>query len=644
MRLRPLSRACAATVLVLAALAPEAAGARGDLESQLKSVVGIRLRGNHRVSGREIRRVLKTRRPSIWPWATRAPLRLDFLRADAAAIAIVYHQQGFLDVEVSDTVLATRDPHAVVVRFTIREGERSRVATVDFAGARAVPPEVLRRTLYARPGKPFNPAYLIADTALISRQYQERGYLPHVVGSASRDARDSLAVRVLYAVDEGPLYRLGQVYFSTPGALHVREKLVRRELLLKPGSVYRLSRAEESQERLYETGLFGQVQLTPLPDSTNTLMEFFLQVRERKPRWLDAGVGSGTEERFRVSGEWGHRNLIGQGLQGAVGGRLSYDAKGRFLLSRGETSLREPWLFGTRNRAQASLYLERHDYRTENLLIRKDARGVSFQVRRDFGRLTNLRLTQDNTFVTQRPEFLVDTLSDSVRTALLQDFTPSYSTHRLQLGGDRDRRDNPLDPARGSFQTAAAEVAGGPFKGSTSFTKFQMRSSWYTALPRSRVVLATHARGGLIKPFGERKDFIPAAGVDREVARVPTEDVFRLGGVNSVRGYDENEIARSGGLFLLQANAELRVPLAGPFGAEAYVDAGNVWARPEYIRRQHFTPRFGRKRLDPGDVRYVYGAGGRFRLPFGPLRLDYTWGLAGRHRFGRLQFAIGATF
>ena len=60
-------------------------------------------------------------------------------------------------------------------------------------------------------------------------------------------------------------------------------------------------------------------------------------------------------------------------------------------------------------------------------------------------------------------------------------------------------------------------------------------------------MLAARARGGLVKPFGERKDFIPSADVDREVARVPTEDLFRLGGVNSVRGYAENEIAPAGG-------------------------------------------------------------------------------------------------
>jgi outer membrane protein assembly factor BamA len=369
-------------------------------------------------------------------------------------------------------------------------------------------------------------------------------------------------------------------------------------------------------------------------------------LRGRKLRWVDAGVGTGTQERLRFEGEWGHRNLGKHGLQGLIGARLALDQHARFLLSRGEVSVLEPWLLGTRNRARVTLYAEkRKDFRIDTLEIEKEARGVAFQIQRDFGRLTYLRLTQDNTWVVdQKARFLNPTLTPAVRDSLLEGFLPRYSTHRLQLSGVRDRRDSPLTTARGNLQAASAELAGGPFKGSTSFTKFETSSSWFTPLRRPGWVLATRVRGGLVKPFGERKDFIPLAGVDREVARVPTEDVFRLGGVNSVRGYSENEIATSGGLALLLGNVELRVPVVGPFGLELYLDAGNVWARPEFIKVEDFTPRFGRLELDAGDVRYVYGAGARFNNAFAPVRLDLTWGVERGHRLGRLQFAVGPTF
>ena len=621
------------------------AASRSDLESQLKTVADVRLRGRHSVGAREIRAVLKTRPPSFWPWAERRPLRTDFLKADCAAVEAVYHQHGFLDAAVRDSLLPARNPGRARVLFLIREGPRSRIADVGFEGLQAVPEEALRRALYARARRPFNPAYLVADTAIIARQEGERGHLPSVVGTARRDEADSLSVHVVYRVNEGPAYLVGTVNIENPEVLRVSDKLVRRELLLRPGSVYRESKAEESEERLYETGLFSEAKVSPRPDSTNSRMEFFVRVRGRKLRWLDAGVGSGTQERLRFEGEWGHRNLGKHGLQGLLGARLALDQNAKFLLSRAEVSVLEPWLLGTRNRAQVTVYAEkRKDFGIAALEIEKRARGVAFQVQRGLGRLTYVRLTQDNTWVEQEAGFLDPGLSTTFRDSLLQGFLPSYSTHRLQLSGVSDRRDNPLNTARGSLQAASAELAGGPFKGSTSFSKFQVSSSWFVPLRRPGWLLAARARGGLVKPFGERKDFIPSVDVDREVARVPTEDLFRLGGVNSVRGYAENEITPSGGLALLNANLELRVPVVGLFGLELFVDAGNVWARPELIRPGDFTLRLGRAQLDAGDLRYVYGAGGRFNLAFAPVRLDVAWGAQAGHRAGSLQFAVGPTF
>ena len=625
---------------------PDPAASRSDLESQLKTVAAVRLRGRHSVSAREIRTVLKTRPPSFWPWAERRSLRTDFLSADCAAVQAVYHQHGFLDATVRDSLLPARDPGRVQVLFLIQEGSRSRIVGVEFEGVQAVPLEALSRAVYARPRRPFNPAYLVADTAIIARQEGEYGHLPRVVGTARRDEQDSLGVHVVYRVEEGPVYRVGTVRIVDLEALQVSEKLVQRELLLKPGSVYRQSKVEESEERLYETRLFSQAQVSPQPDSTNSRMEIFVRVRGRKPRWLDAGMGSGTYERLRFEGQWGHRNLGKHGLQGLLGARLALGKDAKFLLLREELSVLEPWLLGTRNRAQLTIYAEkRKDYHIAGLEIEKRSRGVAFQVQRGFGRLSYVRLTQDNTWVVeQTPSFLNSDLPAAIRDSLLQDFLPSYSTHRLQLSGVRDRRDNPLSTTRGNLQAASADLVGGPFKGSTSFTKFEVSLSWFMPLRRPGWVLASRARGGVLKPFGERKDFIPSADVDPEVARVPTEDLFRLGGVNSVRGYAENEIAPAGGLTMLNANLELRVPVVGLFGLELFVDAGNVWARPELIRPGDFTLRLGRAQLDAGDVRYVYGAGGRFNLAFAPVRLDVAWGAQAGHRTGSLQFAVGPTF
>jgi outer membrane protein insertion porin family len=224
---------------------------------------------------------------------------------------------------------------------------------------------------------------------------------------------------------------------------------------------------------------------------------------------------------------------------------------------------------------------------------------------------------------------------------------PRYTTHRLRLIGERDLRDSPFLPTRGSIQTALLEVAGGPLRGTSSFLKGEFASSWYTPLG-GRWGIAARVRAGAIDPFGRPPAFTPSPDVDPAVARVPLEDRFRTGGVNSIRGYSDNSIPAAGGLALLQANLELRVPLAGPLGLEIYADAGNAWARWERIRAASFVPEVSHEALGVDDVRYVFGIGPRLDLPIGPVRLDFTWSLRPTADRAALvaepQFAIGPSF
>jgi outer membrane protein insertion porin family len=249
--------------------------------------------------------------------------------------------------------------------------------------------------------------------------------------------------------------------------------------------------------------------------------------------------------------------------------------------------------------------------------------------------------------VRQSLELLDRSLDAVTRDSIERVAVPRYTTHRLRLVAERDLRDSPFITTRGSIQTLSAEAAGGPLRGTSSFAKGEIVSSWFTPV-RGTWVFAARVRAGAIDPFGTPPQFTPAPGVDPEVASVPLEDRFRTGGVNSIRGYSDNAIPPSGGLAVLQANLELRVPVAGPFGIELYADAGNAWARWEQIRGAAFFPEVSHLALGDHDVRYVFGFGPRLDLPIGPVRLDFTWSLRPTRDRAALvaepQFAIGPSF
>lgn len=648
-------RASAAAALVLAltfgvasvsAQAPDGRGA--DLPAQLRTVASVRFEGQKGLGRRELKAAnLKTRRPSRLPWKDRPSLRLDYLRSDTSAIANLYRHYGYLDARAEWRLESTHEPGAARVVFVVREGQRSRVRAVTLTGVHAFPEREVRGALLARFGEPFDPAFLQLDTLKLRSRYQERGHLALVHASARRDSLQPLAVDVRYDVIEGLPYRVGEISYQGEG--HVRESLARRELMLKSGDIYRHSRLDRSIERLYETTLFNQVQFTPLPDSSTHLVGFALRVSERKPRWVDVGVGSGTSDRFRASAQWGHRNLDTRALRAIGDGEVALDGSAKFRKAGASASLVEPWLLGLRLSGQATALYQRADDRDDyRYVLHSNTRGARFTLFREVSRIARWALSEENLLVHQDYDILIPDLPDSTRDSLRTSVVPSYRTNTLRLTVERDLRDNPIAATRGSMQALLAELSGGPLKGASSYRKVQLSSSWYTPLPNGWT-FASRAMGGVMTPFGDiANNFSPDAS-DADVARVPRPQRFFVGGPNSVRGYGENSIPLDGGLAMVLGNLEMRIPVAGPFGLEVFLDAGNVWDRPSYVKAGDFIAPWQASRERRNDLRYSYGIGGRLVLPFGPLRVDLAW--SDRSDFPRsrnvpfsYQFAIGPTF
>src|SRR5262249_43574443 len=270
---------------------------------------------------------------------------------------------------------------------------------------------------------------------------------------------------------------------------------------------------------------------------------------------------------------------------------------------------------------------------------------------REFSNIFRGSLIGHTALVHQSYDVFLDTTSAEVQ-ASLANLLPRYYDNGVALSLFRDTRDDRITPARGSLQTLVAEESGGPLKGSSSYQKLQLVSSWYT--PRTNGwLIAVRWSGGVMGPIGKASQDISIQTEDPVVARVPKERRFFIGGVNSLRGFGENSVPGDGGLAMLLANAEARIPVWGPFGAEAFVDAGNVWARPGHVRLATFVAPWNSRQGQPGDLRYTCGIGARLLLPFGTLRMDLSWSrhpeFSGSKVFKRLvpfnvQFAIGPSF
>jgi outer membrane protein insertion porin family len=170
-----------------------------------------------------------------------------------------------------------------------------------------------------------------------------------------------------------------------------------------------------------------------------------------------------------------------------------------------------------------------------------------------------------------------------------------------------DKRDNWLWPKRGSVNEVSAESNLKLLGGDLDYNKLEARSYWYLPLSEDGpFVLAFGARAGVIVR-GQSTDLIPI------------QYRFFNGGYDSVRSFRYNELGPkvngdpTGGEFYSTGNVEIRMPgfILDDLGWTVFWDVGNVIFRREDIGFKNYS--------------HGLGAGVRYDLPIGPIRLDWGW-------------------
>jgi len=170
----------------------------------------------------------------------------------------------------------------------------------------------------------------------------------------------------------------------------------------------------------------------------------------------------------------------------------------------------------------------------------------------------------------------------------------------LDLSLLRNTRDDVLDPRRGRFVSVNLEIAPRVLGSDAPFVKTYAQAALARTFSSGSLTWAQSYRLGLAWGFeGE-----PVISYER----------FEAGGAASLRGFGTNEVGPrgplgdpAGGEAVLILNQELRYRHASGFGAVAFYDGGNVFARARDLSL---------------DLRHTLGAGLRWASPVGLLRLD----------------------
>jgi outer membrane protein assembly complex protein YaeT len=560
----------------------------------------------------------------------------NLLRRDRDAITSLYQSNGFRDVRVTSR---TEDdyrgvPGDIAVFIKIEEGPQYFVGELKIDGIEGLDRERIVARLSSSPGQPFSEFNVAVDRDTILAQYFEQGF-PNAAfeWSSKPSAAGPNRIDLHFTVREGGRQFVREILIT--GNKVTRTQLINKNITLNPGDPLSPTAMTEIQRRLYSLGVFARVDTAIQNPEGETDRKLVLYNLEEGKRYsMAVGFGAelgrigGCQACFeapagaagfspRVSFDIARTNLWGLTHAISLRTRVSaYDQ--RALLSYSWPRFRSNENLGV---TIAGAYQRSRNVRTFNF----QRAEASIQVNQRYSKATTIlyRYAYRRVGVSDLKisPFLLPTLSQAVRIGI------------AQVNVVHDRRDDPLDPRKGMFNTVDVGLAERYFGSQASFLRIIAKNATYHQLT-PRLVLARSLEFGYIEGF-----HFAASNV---LESIPLPERFFGGGGASHRGFNENQagprdIATGfplGGTALLFFQTELRFPLIGDnIGGVLFHDMGNVYSGVDKLS-------FRVKQRDLQDFDYMVhgvGFGVRYRTPIGPARLDLAWSINPPNFFGVRQ-------
>jgi len=627
-------RRCHTLLLLLLPLATACASAR-----QPGTVVhSFTITGADHVDVSRLKSVLATRANPVvpilgWqlPWTRKNGFDRTRLDADVQRITAFYGDRGYPNAQVTNVdVKPNARETAVDVTVSIQEGEPVRVAAVQLRGFDALPPRRLEQLERSNPlvtGAARDRQLVASARDIALNTMRDEGY-PYARVGVTEEPSGTDAVTVTLTSDPGPVAHFGDVQIA--GNRSIGNEVIARQLLFKPGDLYRRSLVQESQRRLYGLELFQFVNIENVDgDRASAVVPTRVTVAEGKHHRVNFGVGYGTEEKGRVDAEYRNVNFLGGGRSAGAHARWSSLDRGLRL------DVTQPYFLAP----HLSLGGEAQQWYTYTPAYHSTVTAAKITLtHRETQRLSwALSVGSERNNSAIEPEVLNDPDLYADLIALgLDPTTRTQSGTLSSLGFDlqRNTTDNVLNAHHGTQVTLHAEEAGRLLPGTYNYYALSADGRYYLPVG-SRWVMASRLQVGAINAFGNSP------------AQVPFSKKYFLGGASSIRGwgrYEVSPLSRSGlplgGNGLLEASVEARATLGAKLGGVVFIDGGNVWPS-------------GRQ-ITVDNLRYAVGTGLRYDTPVGPIRVDIGYqinpipdlmvGGSPQPRRWRLHFSIGQAF
>ena len=564
---------------------------------------------------KKLRKFTKLRKRGFFSWFTKSGvLEEAFLQRDMDAIQGYLVSTGYLDVVVeSPTVDYT--PEGIIIDFNIQQGTRYKVGSVTFAG------DLLENeaSLYDRialdelqkENEYFSLPVMQDDIKALKDAYNDYGYAFAEVLADTPMNKSLGIIDIVYQLLPKEKVFIRNVFIE--GNSETRDNVILRELRIADGQQYDGAKLRRSIERLHKLQFFEDVNIDLIPTESPGEVDIKVLVKETTTGSISMGIGYSTYDDIGVSLGVNQRNLFGRGYNLGVNGYVS----GKTLSMRG--SFVNSRINDTDLGFVASVYAEDEEWPDYD----KRTIGTQWGLTYPLGEYTTVSGAY-------RLEFYnLNDVAYNASTAI-KSYEGDNIASVISTGVSRDTTNHPLAPTKGTKQSISFEYGGGFLGGSDNFSKAMGTYGFYYGLFDNHVI---HARATVGAVFQNGNDPIPAF------------ERFYIGGINSLRGYDYEDISPQD----LRTGESIGATRIG-YGSLEYIWRVNqefgIFLVPFFDFGTSFDHDF-----NSWDDKLYYSTGMelRWNSPFGALRFAYGIPLTDdvnnrKLDSGRFEFSMGNSF
>ncbi len=449
------------------------------------------------------------------------------------------------------------------------------------------PPELEKLTqaeMTEASGTPFNEARVQLIQQRLDSICAERGWLHAATTADYTLEKSGGTVDVVFRMQAGERVRISRVTTHEAFSRGAKRVLLAK---FKPltGQIYEAAEADFFFKRALDTGMFALLDTKVLPENGD-MAAGNLRITGEETQPITVGFEPGFDTFLGPQFGVTYKNTNWRDTGNTLAAELSYSMAGPV----GFVSLTNPAIFNSQHSATTRFALEQFNR------FEYDRIGTALSL--DVARRVDHALSY-SVFIGAN----ANTVSSKVLT-LNQTGPTNYSLMNLGANAMYDKRDSPVLPKKGWYIAGRIESSTDALGSGVSFVRSDLRGAWYIPITK-KFRFAT----------GAELETIQGATADK----IPIDSRVFNGGPYSVRSFGQRKLGPVtpggtplGGTSALFASAEFSYEIMTNLEFAVFGDIGSLGQGNNSSPLSYSS-----------DFREAIGAGLRYKLPFGPIRIDY---------------------